>query len=69
MTLRKIKSLMVLKGIRTVDVARKANRSRVTVSIVLTGKGVSRHIQQTVADMLGLPYDALWGRKTKKRAA
>lgn len=57
---KKVKSLLVLKGIKMVDVAKQIGVSRVTVSIVITGKGKSRRIQQAIADMLGKSYEELW---------
>lgn len=57
---RKVKSLMVLKGIKMVDIARQIGVSRVTVSIVITGKGKSRRIQQAIAVALGEKYERLW---------
>ena len=49
---RKVKSLMVLKGIKSIDIARKLGVSHITVSIILTGKGKSRRIQKAIADAL-----------------
>jgi DNA-binding Xre family transcriptional regulator len=64
---RKVKSLMVLKGIKGTDIARQLGLSRVTVSVVITGKGKSRRIQQAIADTLGVSFDDLWSEKNKKR--
>ncbi len=64
---RKVKSLMVLKGIKGTDSARQLGLSRVTVSVVITGKGKSRRIQQAIADTLGVSFDELWSEKNKKR--
>lgn len=60
---RKIKSLMALKGIKGVDIAARLGVSRVTVSIVITGKGKSKRIQQAIADILGVSYGKLWNGK------
>lgn len=54
---------MVLKGIKVIDIAKMANVSPTTVSVVLTGKGTSRNIKQTIANALGRPYEKLWGKK------
>ena len=63
---RKVKSLMALKGIKGVDVAAQLGVSRVTVSIVITGKGKSKRIQQAIADILGVSYGKLWNGKKRK---
>jgi transcriptional regulator with XRE-family HTH domain len=57
---RKVKSLMVLHDIKGVEIARKLNRSPKTVSIVLTGRGRSKYIEQAVADALGMPHEKLF---------
>lgn len=62
MKLLKIKAMLVERGIKITDIAKKAGVSRITVSVVITGKGKSRHIQQTIADVLGKPYKKLWGK-------
>lgn len=65
---RKVKSLMVLKGITGVDIARKLNLSPVTVYIVVSGRGKSRRIQQTIANALGMSFTELWPRDNDKAA-
>ncbi len=69
--LNKIRALLVEHEIRVKDIARAARVSPTTVSIVLTGRGRSRHIQAVVAGMLGAQYETLWGREEspKKKAA
>ena len=57
---RKVKSLMALKGIKGVDIARQLGVSRVTVSIVITGKGKSMRIQRAIAAALNKKYEELW---------
>lgn len=61
---RKVKSLMVLKGIKSIDIARQLGVSRVTVSIVLTGKGKSQRIQKAIADALCMQYEKLWSNSS-----
>lgn len=60
---------MALKGIKGVDIARQLGVSRVTVSVVITGKGKSRRIQKAIADALGVKYESLWSNlhKTEKQ--
>ncbi len=57
---RKIKALMVLKGVTGVDIARKLGISRVTVAVVLNGHGKSRRVQKAIADALERPVSELW---------
>lgn len=64
---RKIKALMILKGVKSIDIARKLGVSHVTVSVVLTGKGKSRRIQQAIADALGVSFHDIWSKKNNKK--
>lgn len=59
---RKIKALMVLKGITQTDIAKHLGVSRCTVTCVVNGHGRSRRIQQAIADALGEKYEVLWGQ-------
>lgn len=63
---RKIKSLMVLKGITQTNIAAQLGVSRSTVACVVNGHGKSRRIQQAIADALGEKYERLWGRSLSK---
>lgn len=67
--LRKVKALLIENDIKLIDVAREARVNRVTVSIVLTGKGKSRRVQGVIAKMVHRPYEALWGEPEFKKAA
>jgi len=60
--LRKIKALLIENGIKHKEIARMASVNRVTVSVVLSGKGTSRNIQKTIAKALKMPYKRLWGK-------
>lgn len=57
---RKIKALMVLKGVKAVDIARQLHLSPVTVNVVLNGYGKSRKVQKAIADALQVEFDELW---------
>ena len=57
-----IKSLMILKGIKQTDIARKLNLDRCTVSGAVNGLRKSRRVQQAIADALGKNYETLWGK-------
>jgi transcriptional regulator with XRE-family HTH domain len=67
-SVRKIKSLMMLKGITNIDIALKTGVSRTWVSLVLNNRKHSKRIQQAIADSLGRPYEELWPN-SKQRAA
>lgn len=62
---RKIKSLMVLKGIQTKQLAQKIGYSRTWVSLNLNGKRKSERTQRLIAEALGIPYEELWGEEEK----
>ncbi len=63
MKLNKIKAMMVERGIKYKEIAIKAGVSPETVYVVLNGHGKSMRIQKVIADVLGLPYERLWGKK------
>lgn len=65
---RKVKSLMVLKGISGVEIARRLGLSPVTIYIVVSGRGKSRRVQQTIADALGMSFAELWPGDNNKAA-
>ncbi|MDQ7799526.1 MAG: helix-turn-helix domain-containing protein [Candidatus Edwardsbacteria bacterium] len=65
---RKIKSMMVLKGIKNTDVAARAGVADVTVSVVLTGRRRSKNIETAIADLLGCTRDQLWPPRKSKAA-
>jgi lambda repressor-like predicted transcriptional regulator len=66
--LRKIRALLYEKGISQKEVARITGRRPSTVRVVLSGRGTSRPIQETVAELLNIPYEELWPN-SKQRAA
>lgn len=43
-------------------VAEKAGVTPSCVSHVLNGRGESRNVKQAVADLLGKPYEEVWGK-------
>lgn len=61
MTLHRIKSMLYFRKIKPADIAKKAGVSPITARIVLNGHGTSRRVKQAVADLLGKPYEKLWG--------
>jgi lambda repressor-like predicted transcriptional regulator len=65
---RKIKSMLVLKGIKNTDIARLAGVAPVTVSVVLTGRRRSKKIETAIAKSLGFSREKLWPPSAKKAA-
>jgi|GEM_PF-2325268 len=57
---RKIKGLLMFKGISVTSIAKSTSVSLTFVSLVINGKKKSRRIQQFIADMLGLSYSETW---------
>lgn len=64
-----IKALLVRKGIRQVDIARKLNVTRGTVSAVLNGLRESNRVRRTIARALGLKVSDLWPREAGNKEA
>ncbi len=60
MTYPEIKSLLALKGIKSVEIARRAGVKPQTVSTVLTGRQRSRRVEMTIAKALRMPYKKLY---------
>lgn len=58
---KKIKARLVERGISQVDIARRLNLSPQTVATVINRRGRSYRVEQAIADLLGLPYEILWG--------
>lgn len=59
---RKIKSLMILKGITSASIADKEGVSRTWVSLVLNGKKKSSRISASIATAIGVPVEKLWSK-------
>lgn len=57
---RKIKAMLILKGIKQADVAKELDVSRAAVSVVVSGKGTSRRIKEHIARLLNKDIDDLW---------
>lgn len=57
---RKVKSLMILKGVTGLEIARKAGVTPTWVSLVINRHKKSRRIQGVIADALGVSYESLW---------
>lgn len=58
----KVKSILVLKGIRQTELAAELDVLPSTVSGVLNGHHHSRRIQEFIAQKLKMDYEKLWGK-------
>ena len=56
---RKVKSLMVLEGIRNIDIAKKAGVTNTWVSLIICGHRRSERVQRIIAKTLGERYEDL----------
>lgn len=65
MQTNEIKALMVLKGVKTIDIARHEGVTRTWVSLVLNRHARSRRIRKAIAKALGVSYKDLWGEEEK----
>jgi len=66
----KVKSLMVLKGVKQVDICRKLHVTPQTVSLIVSGKKKSARIRAAIAKALGVKVEDLWPNgNNHKRAA
>lgn len=61
--LRDKKSLI---KINITELARAIGRSRTWVSLVLHGHRKSPATRKAIAEALGVPYERLWGKESKK---
>lgn len=68
MTLHRIKTLLYMKKIKPVMIARIAGVSPITVRTVLNGHGTSKKVKQAIADLLNMPYERIWGASDHHRA-
>lgn len=62
---RKVKVLMLLKGISQTDIANQIGVKRCTVSGAVNGLRKSRRVQRAIATALGEDYESLWGEAPK----
>lgn len=64
----KVKGLMLLRGITPKDAARRLGVSNVYLSYVLHGTRHGEAVRRKLAEMLNMPYEKLWPKKSKKAA-
>lgn len=65
---RKVKALMVLKGVKNLDIAREMHVSKTWVSLVLCGHKRSDRIRKAIADAVGMDVEEVWGENEEKVA-
>ena len=63
---RLIKSQMVLRGITFSMLARRIGVSRYWVSAIVNGRAKSERVRKEVANILGVPYEEIWGANSKE---
>lgn len=66
---RKIKALLIAKGIKQADIARQLGVTGGTVSGAIGGHHESETVKQKVAELLGIPYpklESMWTRSTRR---
>lgn len=59
---RKLKSLLVRKGIKQKEIADALGINRCVVSNVIAGRSQSRPVKRKIAEMLNADYHKLWGK-------
>lgn len=59
---RKIKSIMVLKGIKQSDIAAQNGVTQGAISLVINGQLLSPHLREAIAKALDTDYEELWGK-------
>lgn len=57
---RKVKSIMMLKGITSKAIAKKAGVSETWISLVINGRGTSARIRKAIADAVDMKVEDLW---------
>ncbi|PKN16534.1 MAG: hypothetical protein CVU66_00590 [Deltaproteobacteria bacterium HGW-Deltaproteobacteria-23] len=64
-TAKKIKKLMIDKGVSGAAIARKSGVERSAISHVIAGRSKSPLLRQSIAAALNVPIDKLWPDSTK----
>jgi transcriptional regulator with XRE-family HTH domain len=65
----KVKAMMVIKGIKQVDICRRLDVRPSTVSLIVSGKKKSARIRAAIAKALGVPVADLWPKNNEQKAA
>jgi DNA-binding Xre family transcriptional regulator len=58
---RLIKSLLVLRGVKFVDLARQFGITKQYLWYVIHGRRKGERIRKKLVEFLGMSYDQLWG--------
>jgi lambda repressor-like predicted transcriptional regulator len=58
---RLIKSLLVLRGVKLVDLAREFGITKQYLWYVIHGRRKGERIRKEIAQFLGMSYEQLWG--------
>ena len=59
----KIRTLMLRRGITGGDIGRYIGVTRNAVNAVIKGFWPSPRVEMAVSEILGVPYEKLWGKK------
>lgn len=59
---RKVKSILVRRGIKQKDIAEELDLKRSTVSGCINGHNDSKRIKEYIAKRLNMDYVKLWGK-------
>ena len=65
---RKVKSIMMLKGITSKAIAKKAGVSETWISLVINGRGTSARIRKAIADAVDMKVEDLWSNHNRRAA-
>lgn len=68
MSTRQIKALMVLRGVKSKDIAHETGVTETWVSLVLNGRRKSPRIRKAIANAVGIPVEDLWPNGNNKAA-
>jgi len=58
---RLIKSLLVLRGVKLVSLAKEFGITKQYLWYVIHGRRKGERIREKLVEFLGMPYDQLWG--------
>ncbi len=60
-----IKALLVLKGIKGAEIARRCGVDRTAIYKVVEGVSKSKRLRRAIAEALEVPYESLWEDEIK----
>lgn len=65
----KIKALLTEREILQTEIARDLGISDASVSMVIKKRSRSYRVEKRIADLVGIPYEKLWGSEPRRKAA